>query len=130
MVPGALYVAYRHGDAHVCDQGRLVVLRSRDGGVRFDIATVARGEADTRDAHLYSVEDHRLHVVGFVYGPHGGASGTAWTENGLNWSPWTPFTGTGNWILWRPEYFKSTSRCSCARNRPIRSGNKSSWTSR
>ena len=51
---GALYVGYRHGDAHVCDQGRLVVQRSRDGGVHFDIATVVRGDSDTRDAHLYS----------------------------------------------------------------------------
>ncbi len=33
---GALYVGYRQGDAHVCDQGRLVVQRSRDGGVHFD----------------------------------------------------------------------------------------------
>lgn len=104
---GALYVAFRQGDGHVCDHGRLVVMRSRDEGKHFDIVHVARGAVDTRDAHLYVAGD-RLHLVGFE--AHTG-SGTSWTENGLNWTPWVRCEGADGWWLWRPEYFRGRHYC-------------------
>lgn len=110
---GALYVAFRQGDAHVCDNGKLVVMRSRDEGVHFDIVAVLRGGHDTRDAHIYS-DGKRLFVTGFEYDTgkaHAVSQGTSWTENGLNWSPWTRFTGTGNFVVWRPRYFKGRYYC-------------------
>ncbi len=103
----ALYVAFRQGECHVCGQGRLIVLRSRDGGTRFDTVHVARGEVDTRDAHLYVAGD-RLHLVGFEAGR---GSGTAWTENGLNWSAWTRYSDTRNCLLWKPQYFGGRHYC-------------------
>lgn len=106
----ALYVAYRQGDAHVSPNGKLVVQRSRDGGVTYEVVQVARGEVDTRDAHLYTVEDRRLHLVGFE-SAHVRISGTTWTENGLNWSPWTRFTGADGWWLWHPEYYRGRYYC-------------------
>lgn len=52
---GNLYIAYRQGDAHVCAFGRIVVLRSRDGGVSWDHVAVIRGPGDTRDAHRFAL---------------------------------------------------------------------------
>ena len=104
---GALYVAFRQGDAHVCNQGRLVVLRSRDGGARFDTVHIARGEVDTRDAHLYVAGD-RLYLVGFEADR---SSGMAWTDNGLNWSPWTRYPDTKDWWLWKPQFFGGRHYC-------------------
>jgi len=110
---GALYVAFRQGDAHVCNNGKLVVMRSRDEGVHFDIVAVLRGDHDTRDAHLFS-DGQRLFATGFEYDTRKAqavSQGAAWTENGVNWSPWTRFTGTANLVLWRPRYFKGRYYC-------------------
>ncbi len=101
---GDLFVAYRQGDGHVCPQGKLIVQRSRDGGVVFDTVAVGRGAVDTRDAHLY-VAENRLHLVGFE-SEGVKVSGTMWTENGVHWSPWTRYTGADGWWLWHPEYFQ------------------------
>ena len=100
---GALYVAFRQGDAHVCSQGRLIVLRSRDEGVRFDTVAVIRGQFDTRDAHLYADGDRRLFVAGFEATPEGPRSGSAWTNDGLHWSDWTPYAGADGYVMWRPR---------------------------
>ncbi|MCC7192293.1 MAG: exo-alpha-sialidase [Phycisphaeraceae bacterium] len=112
---GSLYVSYRQGDAHVCNEGKIVVLRSRNEGVSFDNAAVIRGRFDTRDAHLYQKEDKRLFVCGFEANttqPGVYHAGCAYTDNGLEWSPWMRYSGTGNYIMWRPEYFKGTHYCS------------------
>lgn len=111
---GALYVSYRQGDAHVCDQGKIMVLRSRNEGVSFDNAAVVRGRHDTRDAHLYQKDDKRLFVCGFEHtgGSHPPCfAGCAFTDNGLEWSPWTRYAGTADYVLWRPEYFRGTHYC-------------------
>jgi len=104
---GALYVAFRQGDAHGSDQqGRIVVMRSRDEGITFDTVAIIRGEFDTRDAHLHAEGDKRLFVNGFEAdtGEQHFYAGTAWSDNGLNWSPWTRLQGPEQAILWRPEY--------------------------
>lgn len=107
---GALYVAFRQGDAHVCDQGRLIVMRSRDEGARWDTVAVFRDEFDTRDAHLYTDGERRLFLVGFDYDctegedhPERCHSGTAWTDDGLHWSAWTRHTGADGYVMWRPQ---------------------------
>lgn len=108
---GALYVAFRQGDAHAEQQGRLIVMRSRDEGVSFDIVHVARSDGDTRDAHLYT-DGKRLSLVGFVTNPNGvRRSGTTWTRDGLNWSRWTPFKGADGFVMWRPQWFKGRFYC-------------------
>jgi len=109
---GALYVGFRQGDAHVCDQGRLIVLRSRDGGEHFDIVAVVRGQYDTRDAHLYS-DGKRLFLNGFEYDYAGKQiyAGCAWTEDGLHWSQWTRYAGAEGHVFWRPRFFRGTYYC-------------------
>ena len=111
---GALYVSFRQGDAHVCQQGKLMVLRSRDQGVSFDQSGVLRGTYDTRDAHLYQKEDKRLFVCGFeaTAGPNIELyPACAYTDNGLEWSRWTRYTGCDGYVMWRPEYFDGRHYC-------------------
>ena len=110
---GALYIAFRQGDAHVCTQGRLIVMRSRNEGTSFDTVAILRGKYDTRDAHLYSQDDKRLFVVGFEANDKKiFYAGTAWTDDGIHWSPWTRFqTDIPNAIFWRPRFFKDTFYC-------------------
>lgn len=100
---GALYVAFRQGDAHVCTNGRLVVMRSRDNGVRFDTVAVIRGQFDTRDAHLYSDGGGRLFVAGFEATPDGPAAGAASSDDGLHWSAWKRYSGADGYVMWRPR---------------------------
>jgi hypothetical protein len=111
----ALYIAFRQGDAHVDPNGKIVVLRSRDEGLNFDIVAVIRGEFDTRDAHLHT-DGKRLFVNGFEADTNapGGTKifpGTAWTDNGLNWSQWTRTNGADDYVLWRPQYFRNRHFC-------------------
>lgn len=110
---GALYVAFRQGDAHVCEHGHLVVMRSRDEGAHFDTVAVMRGKRDTRDAHLYTDGERRLYIAGFEApgDGEGGCSGSAWTEDGLQWSPWTRMKGTTGYIMWRPRCFQGSFFC-------------------
>lgn len=110
---GNLYVAYRQGDAHVCPHGRIVVLRSRDQGISWDHVAVLRGPGDTRDAHLYT-DGTRLYMVSFVADIDAGraiGSGCGSTEDGDCWTPWTPYKGTGTYVMWRPEYFQGKHYC-------------------
>lgn len=107
---GALYVAWRQGDHHSDPQGKLTVQRSRDGGTHFDTVAVLRGEFDTRDAHLHT-DGNRLWVGGFELGHGTIYPGTAWTDNGLEWSPWTRLNGAGTNVMWRPEYFAGKHYC-------------------
>ena len=39
----ALFVTYRQGDAHVSDNGKVLVIRSRDEGVTFEQVALFRG---------------------------------------------------------------------------------------
>ena len=109
---GALYVAFRQGDRHVCDQGRLIVLRSRDGGVHFDTVATVRGEFDTRDAHLYTDGDRRLYLTGIEDAPNRiNHSGVAWSDDGLHWSAWTRYEGADRYVMWRPRCFGGRYYC-------------------
>ena len=108
---GNLYVAYREGDAHVDEYGRLVVLRSRNKGITWDTVAVCRGEGDTRDAHLYT-DGEKLFVVGFQYIEKGNCiSGCSYSYDGERWTLWKPYSGTGNFVMWRPQWYKSSYYC-------------------
>jgi len=112
---GNLYVGYRQGDDHVCDQGRIIVERSRDKGITWDTVTVLRGNSDTRDAHLYTDGD-RLFAVCFEH-PEGGhgRSGFSVTENGDHWTPYQPYEGTDGFVLWRPVWHNNKHYCAAYR---------------
>jgi hypothetical protein len=111
---GSLYVAYRQGDAHACKVGRIVVLRSRDGGISWDHVAVLRGPGDTRDAHLYT-DGKRLYAVAFCYAEKKGAdpfqSGCASTTDGDIWTGWKPYEGARNFVMWRPAFHRGTHYC-------------------
>ena len=113
---GNLFIAYRQADAHVCDLGRIVVLRSRDGGVSWDHVAVLRGPGDTRDAHLYT-DGRRLYAVAFCYysknekGKETGQSGCGSTDDGDIWTKWVPYRGAPNFVLWRPQFHQGKHYC-------------------
>jgi hypothetical protein len=107
---GSLFVAYRQGDSHVCPYGRLVVLRSRDGGRSWDHVCVVRGPGDTRDAHLYT-DGRRLYACGFVSTGAMLRSGAASTEDGDIWTSWDAYRGTGRRMMWRPQFFRGKHYC-------------------
>ena len=108
---GNLYVGYRQGDDHVCPQGRIVVLRSRDDGVTWDTVAVLRGDADTRDAALHT-DGNRLYAVAYIERGKGrGVSGCAVTEDGDRWTPFRPFEGADGFVLWRPVWYDGTHYC-------------------
>jgi hypothetical protein len=108
---GDLYISYCQSDSHSSFVGRIIVLRSRDGGLTWGNAAVVRGPGDTRDSHLYT-DGNRLYAVGFCVTRTGGAttsqSGCAVTEDGDIWTNWTPYTGTGTFVAWRPQFYKSS----------------------
>lgn len=128
---GALYIAYRQGDRHVCDQGRLVIQRSRDGGQHFDTVAVIKGTFDTRDAHLYAVNDEQLFIAGFELEPpptRTRYSGCAWTTNGLNWSPWTRRQGDiDNVVLWRSRHHQGRHYAAGYRFDPEKNQSQTAW---
>ena len=109
---GALFVAFRQGDAHVDPGGRLVVIRSRDEGISFDLVAVLRGQFDTRDAHLYE-DGKRLWLTGFEYDYENRRihSGYAYSEDGIHWSAWQRMQETGNYVMWRAKFFKGKYYC-------------------
>jgi len=108
---GDLYVGYRQGDDHECPVGRVVILRSRDEGVTWDTVTVLRGDADTRDAALYT-DGHRLHAVAIVNsGDSADQSGASVTEDGDRWSSFEPFEGADGYVLWRPVWHDGRHYC-------------------
>lgn len=107
---GALFVGFRQGDGHVSPNGKVIVLRSRDGGDSFEHVGLFRGQTDTRDAHLYKVAQERLHLVAFETEPVC-ITGTAWTDDGLGWSAFTRYRGADGWWLWHPEWFNGRHYC-------------------
>ena len=108
---GHLYVGYRQGDDHECDFGRIVVLRSRDAGITWDTVTVMRGDADTRDAALHT-DGSRLYAVCIEnWGGDGDRSGFSVTEDGDHWTPFQPFEGTDDFVLWRPVWYDGKHYC-------------------
>ena len=110
---GDLYVGYRQGDIHwQDDSGRIVVLRSRDAGVTWDTVAVLRGDDDTRDAHLYT-DGSRLYCTCQVVpnDRHPVLSGHGVTEDGDHWTPFEPFEGTWNFVMWRPVWHRGKHYC-------------------
>ena len=108
---GDLYVGYRQGDDHVCDQGRVIILRSRDKGITWDTVNILRGDADTRDAALYT-DGKRLHAVAIVdRSPTEGLSGCSITEDGDHWTPFQLCQGADSFVLWRPAWYSGKHYC-------------------
>ncbi len=107
----ALYVTHRQGDRHIDQQGRVIVLRSRDEGVTFDKVAVLRGEFDTRDPHLYT-DGNRLYVSAIEDSPDWEFySGVAWSDDGLHWTGWNRVEGADGYVMWRPQVFDGRFYC-------------------
>ena len=114
---GNLYIAYRQAAEHGTDLGgHIVVLRSLDEGLTWTSVAVIRGPGDTRDAHLYT-DGEQLFAVAFCIcvkkadQSHSCRSGYAVSDNGDNWTNWTPYEGTDEFIMWRPAYHAGKHYC-------------------
>jgi len=61
---GAFYCAFREGRGHVSADGKIRVLKSRDGTLWNSAALVALAGYDLRDAHLSVTPDNKLMLLG------------------------------------------------------------------
>ena len=108
---GNLYVGYRQGDDHVCEQGRVIVVRSRDNGATWDTVAVLRDAGDTRDANLHT-DGERLYATALVECPGKPiVSGCAVSEDGDRWTPFQRFDNLEGYVLWRPVWHNGTHYC-------------------
>ena len=108
---GDLYVGYRQGDDHVCDQGRIIIQRSREKGITWDTVHILRGAADTRDSALYT-DGKRLYALGIEnISETQSTSGGSSTADGDHWTPWQLCTGADNFALWRPQWYSGKHYC-------------------
>ena len=107
------YCAFREGDGHVCDHGRLRVLVSDDGTTWTSAALMDGGAADARDAKLSITADGRLMLNGAVrfLNPVDGVNHQSLTwlsANGADWTgPHACPTGLGTWrwsVTWHGDY--------------------------
>lgn len=106
------YCAFREGESHVSDDGRLRVIRSRDGKSWESMALMEWEGGDVRDANL-SVSPHgSLMLNGAVRfleprGEHRHQSLTWLSPDGVAWSePFADASGLGTWrwsVTWNEE---------------------------
>ncbi|MCB1096556.1 MAG: metallophosphoesterase [Verrucomicrobiae bacterium] len=98
------YCAFREGQGHAGDLGKLRVLRSRDGGEWESVSLVELDDYDLRDAALSVMPDDRLLLLGGAQqnSETGRSTRTvvSMSDDGAAWSEPTMVTDPGRW-LWR-----------------------------
>jgi hypothetical protein len=110
---GHWYCAFREGESHVSDDGRLRVIRSEDGEEWSSAALMEWEGGDVRDAKLSVTADGQLMLSGavrFLQPVDGNRhQSVSWlSENGTDWSePHACTTGLGTWrwsTTWHGQY--------------------------
>jgi hypothetical protein len=110
---GRWYCAFREGESHVSDDGRLRVIRSEDGQKWSSAALMEWEGGDVRDAKLSVTADGQLMLSGavrFLQPVDGNRhQSVSWlSENGADWTgPHACPTGLGTWrwsTTWHGEY--------------------------
>ncbi len=98
------YCAFREGEGHAGDIGRLRIIASDDGDQWKSVAALAMPEFDLRDAALSVTPDDRLMVLGGAQQNYNGqrATGTfvSFTADGVQWTRPQVVIPPGRW-LWR-----------------------------
>jgi hypothetical protein len=100
----AFYCAFREGQGHAGDLGKLRVIRSPHGDTWDSCGLIERENFDLRDAALSVTPDDRLMLLGGSQRTtdEGASTGTVvcFSEDGSMWSEPVEATASGRW-LWR-----------------------------
>lgn len=106
------FCVFREGRGHVSPDGRLRVLRSRDGDTWASAALVSSTEGDLRDAKITITPDGELMLSGAVALPQPSLikhRSLAWfSRDGATWSK-PGVIGDPNQWLWRTTWHKGTA---------------------
>ncbi len=103
---------FREGQGHVSPDGKLRVLRSRDGETWTSAALVSSAEGDLRDAKITITPDGELMLSGAVALPQPAPikhRSLSWFyRDGSRWSEPSVIGDTNQW-LWRTTWHKGTA---------------------
>lgn len=103
------YCAFREGQGHAGDRGKLRIIESTDGSQWESTALLSMQEFDLRDAALSITPDHQLMVLGGAQRNANGARSTgtfvSFCKNGKNFTDPVLVTDPGRW-LWRVTWFE------------------------
>ena len=109
---GTWYCAFREGQGHVSDDGKLRVIRSLDGEKWESAGLLESDVYDLRDAGISTMPNGRLMLLGgaTVIGPPRGGTGTfvSFSDDGQNWSPPRIMQEPGRW-LWKTTWRDGTA---------------------
>jgi hypothetical protein len=98
------YCAFREGEGHAGDLGKLRILRSGDGSDWESVGLISLDGYDLRDAALSITPEDRLLLLGGAQqtGDKGRMTGTvvSTSDDGIGWSVPMAVTDPGRW-LWR-----------------------------
>lgn len=101
------YCAFREGKSHVSDDGRVRIVRSRDGQEWESAGLLQMDKYDLRDASLSETPDGRLMVLGgaTVLGPPRGTTGSfvSFSDDGAKWTAPQIAVKPGRW-LWKATW--------------------------
>jgi hypothetical protein len=104
---GVWYCAFREGQGHVSDDGKLRVIRSTDGQKWESAGLLQSTGYDLRDAGISTMPDGRLMLLGgaTVVRPSRGGTGTfvSFSDDGQTWSPPRIVLQPGRW-LWKTTW--------------------------
>lgn len=103
----AWYCAFREGSSHVSNDGKVRILRSRDGETWESAGLLELAGYDSRDASLTQTPDGRLMVLGgaTALGPPRGKTGSfvSFSDDGRAWTPPRLAVNPGRW-LWKATW--------------------------
>lgn len=106
------FCVFREGQGHVSPDGKLRVLRSRDGDAWTSAALIASKEGDLRDAKITTTPDNELMLSGAVALPQPSPikhRSLAWfSRDGVKWSEPSVIGDTNQW-LWRTTWHQGTA---------------------
>lgn len=98
------YCAYREGDKHVSENGKLRILRSADGEKWESAGLLEHSIYDLRDAALSVMPDGRLMILGGAQqateNSHPTGTVVSFSKDGAEWTPPELVLPLGQW-LWR-----------------------------
>lgn len=109
---GEWFCVFREGKGHVSPDGKLRIIRSRDGDTWTSAALIASSEGDLRDAKITMTPSGELMLSGAVALPQPSPithRSLAWfSRDGATWSEPNVIGDTNQW-LWRTTWHKDTA---------------------
>jgi HEAT repeat protein len=106
---GKLYCSFRQGDGHVCNDGNICVMVSKDSAETWTVTAVVKMEGwDLRDADFSIAPDGRLMLLGGACRrtvSHHTGTFVSFSEDGNTWTEPKIVVQPGRW-LWRVTWHK------------------------